>query len=715
MTQPWYATTLYKIHLDLHTPEWHESILSRLDAKDIISKVKNTGAKALYFFAKDCYGNAYYNTEVGHKHRCIGERDLLGEIVEEAKKQGVRIVAYYSAIWDNHAFEAHPEWRLLSLPLKASEVEEPKPPSLLWKHLCHNSGYRNYVTSMLSEIARGYEVDGFHLDMLNMDFEGISCYCKNCRSEFRERTGKELPRTPSNDPLWREFLEFRYASVERFALAMRAAIHQAKPGLFVETNYHGSPCFDWRPGQKPVRHSLYSDLNTGETYTASFGDMYPGLEARFVRNLTPGKSFELVCWRMNRHTDFTTKPLNQFRWEMFTSLANGAITMVIDQPFQDGRLDEVAYERMKEVFEEVDEFEKFFGGEPVKHVGLYYSCLSRDLYAKAEQEKFQLPVLGAYKALIESHLQVDFLFDESIALDRLREFPVIFLPNVGAMSEEEASLFRNYVEEGGNLIATGDTSLYEGNGCQLGDFQLKDLFGVRLEETLDTDANFVRGLPEQYGRGIDPRYYVLVHGPAHRVTPTGANACGDLHSSFFRRVVPERFFSHNIHPPYKRESSALFVNPFGKGKCVYLPFTPDSSYANLYELPEHRRIIANLVNSLAGPPLVKIQAPVTVESTVNIKDGKILVHLISFNPIRQSNALPSLSKPIRPSLRMEEPGIYRATIKMKAPFNSVFAQRESTKIKTKDQTIEMWCEDVYEVIEIDCREKDLEALKANED
>jgi hypothetical protein len=124
-------------------------------------------------------------------------------------------------------------------------------------------------------------------------------------------------------------------------------------------------------------------------------------------------------------------------------------------------------------------------------------------------------------------------------------------------------------------------------------------------------------------------------------------------------------------------------------------------------------MVANLVNSLTNPPLVEIQAPVTVESAVNIKDGKILVHLVSFNPIRQSTVLPSLSRPIRPSLRMEEPGIYRAKIEVKSPFSSVSAQRESTKIDTEDRSIGIWCEDVYEVIEIDCSEEDIKAALEN--
>ena len=689
---------LYKIHLDLHTPEWDSSILENFDPKQVVGTVARSGAKVLYFFAKDHYGNAYYNTSVGHKHRCIGERDLLAEVILEAKKTGVEIVAYYSAIWDNHAAQAHPEWQLLSLPLNASDSEEPQAPSGIWQHLCHNSAYVDYAVSMIKEIAAGYDISGFHLDMLNMDFEGISCYCASCQRLFRERTGKELPRTPSTDPIWREFLEFRYESVERFALALRQAIHQVKPGLFVETNYHGSPSFDWRAGQKPVRHSLYSDLNTGETYTPMLGDMYPGMEARFVRNLSPGKPFELVCWRMNRHTDFTTKPIHQLRWELFTALANGAITMIIDQPFHDGRLDEYPYSMMGEIFQEVESKRISFGGIPIKHVGILYSCKTRDYYGLDHPEKFLLPVMGAYKALVESHIPVDFLFDESLSLDSLLAFPVVFLPNVACMSQFESEILSEYVASGGTLIASFDTSRYSETGERLPDFQLANVFGTNYLESLDCDVNYLKGFSGPYGNDIDPRYYILNIGQAHLVRCTTAEPVGELYDAFFKRRIPEQFYSHNIHPPYLRRSDALYINRYGKGTCAYFPHGCDASYANLYELPEHRNLIRNVVLACGVPPEVQIRAPLNVESVIARKDGRLVIHLLGFNPIRQATTLLSLSKPVRPSIRMEEPGIYRAEIQFNRRIKSCQVLGRKTEWEANANHLCITCEDVHEAI-----------------
>ncbi|MCX7017494.1 MAG: alpha-amylase family protein [bacterium] len=696
----WYLHSQCKIHLDLHTPEWHDSILSNINPADIVSKVVDCGADALYFFAKDCYGNAYYNTRVGHKHLCIGDRDLIQEIVDEAARAGLPVMAYYSVIWDNHAAEDHEDWRMLD-PDGKPMTDTITTDTGKWKYVCHNSGYAEYARAMIREIADNYGVSGFHLDMFNMDFGGLSCYCANCRDLFRRETGKELPTTATWDETWRQFLEFRYRSVERFAQLLRDTVHELRPGLPVVMNYHASPNFDWRAGQKPVRHSLYSTLSTGETYTPMLGDMYPGMETRFVAGLTPGKPAELASWRMNRVTDFTVKPASQLRWELLTALSGGVSNLIIDQPFHDGRLDEVAYDRLTGVIAELSEKRDLFGGEPVKHVGIFYSCKNRDYYGRQQQEKFLLPVMGAYKALVESHFCVGFIFDETLNADILRSYPVVFLPNVAAMSADEAALFREYVREGGFLIATFDTSLYSEFGDKLSNFQLAEVFGADYAATMDCDTHYLRNLPEPYGRDIDPRHYILNMGVAHRLRFTTAKGFGDLHDSFMKRYFPGHFFSHNIHPPYTREMDALVVNRYGKGVCVYLPHGCDASYANQYELPEHRQIIRNIVLSGPPTPVAVVQAPLNVEVMINRKtDGRVIFHLLSFNPIRQAASLPSLDKPVRPSIRMEEPMLYRASLDMKMPFASAAAHHPTTQLSVEGSRIRLVCEQIHEAIVI---------------
>ncbi len=695
----WIKNVLYKIHLDLHTPDWDDEILSEINPRQIISAVARAGVDTLYFFSKDCYGNAYYNTKLGHKHRCIGDRDLLAEMLAEGRRAGVRIVAYHSIIWDNGAADAHPEWCMRG-PTGKALMDCVTTDTGKWKYLCHNSGYRDYLLGMIREVAENYEVAGFHLDMLNLEFGGLSCYCDICKKLFFERTGQELPTAPSTKPIWREFLEFRYQSVERLGFAMRDVVQQIRPGLPVIMNYHASFNFDWRVGQMPVRHSLYSSMGTGETYTPMLGDMYPGLESRYIRDLVPGRPAELASWRMNRITDFTIKPKAQLQYEMLISLACNVNSMLIDQTFANGWLDEVPYGVLAEVFKEIEAKRPYFGGEALKQVAIFYSCRSRDYYGLDDQKKFQLPIMGAYKAMVESHFNLEFLFDETLTSERLSEFPVLFLANVAALTAVECRLFTDYVAQGGVLIATQDTSLYSEVGERLPNFQLSQLFGVDYESTADFEEHYLRNLPPELSQDVDQRYHILNKGGYHLVRPTTAKAVGDLHAPFHKRRLPDQFFSHNMHPPHKRVTDALFINRLGKGVCLYLPHGLDASYADMYELPEHRKLMRNLVNAFAPQPPVRVQAPLNVESIVNRKDGQVLVHLLAFSPIRAARCLPSLDKPIQPSNRMEEPGIYRAVIELDRPVLSAKAFHPSTILKIEARRVSIQCEEVHEVIVI---------------
>ncbi|MEI7634412.1 MAG: hypothetical protein WCK47_09060 [bacterium] len=691
---------LYKIHMDLHCPEWDEEILKDADIGAMMRMVAGTGTQYLYFFAKDHYGNAYYNTRAGHKHRNLGTRDLLAEAIEEGRKVGVRIMAYYSVIWDNHACEAHSDWTMRNEKGQpvidvASAADCGK-----WHYVCHNSpGYNMYAQTMLEEIATGYDIEGFHLDMINLDFGGLSCYCDNCRELFFKETGKELPREPLWDEAWRQFLDFRYRSVERMAWGLRNHIHKFKPGCHVVFNYHGSPGFDWRVGQMPVRHALYSTMSTGETYTPLFGNMYPGMEARYVRNLVPGKAVEMVAWRMNRITDFTVKPLNQLRWEALTSTANGATIMLIDQPYQTGELDAVAYDRVGECFREINAKRDTFKGEPARHVAIYYSQKTRDLYGRDAQERFLLPVMGGYKALSESHYCIDFVFDETVSAEILAQYPVVYLPNVAVMSEAECAMLEKYVSDGGYLAATYDTSLYSTDGAKLPNYQLNRLFGADYADTLDCDTHYLRNIPAPFGDGIDPRHYILQMGQAHRVKATTARVCGDVLDSFHRKHYPGRFYSHNIHPPHRRLADAVCVNDYGKGKVVYLPHTTDGSYADIYEIPEHRKLLNNVVRYFGYEPGVVIaDAPLNMEAVI-LRDGaRILVHLLLFNSMRQSVTLPGLNQPIKPSVRMEQPAIFRAKIKVNVPFRSVEKLNPDSQLHVDGNMITILCEDIHEVV-----------------
>ena len=62
-----------------------------------------------------------------------------------------------------------------------------------------------------------------------------------------------------------------------------------------------------------------------------------------------------------------------------------------------------------------------------------------------------------------------------------RSSPLLVLPNLGAMSDAQVASVRRFVERGGGLLATGESSLFNEWGDPRPDFALADLFGAHVD------------------------------------------------------------------------------------------------------------------------------------------------------------------------------------------------------------------------------------------
>jgi Beta-galactosidase trimerisation domain len=72
----------------------------------------------------------------------------------------------------------------------------------------------------------------------------------------------------------------------------------------------------------------------------------------------------------------------------------------------------------------------------------------------------QLSAILVEQALIQSRVPFVLVFDEH--LRNLSDYKVLILPNSECLSDEQLSLIRRYVDEGGGLVVTEQTGLYDG-------------------------------------------------------------------------------------------------------------------------------------------------------------------------------------------------------------------------------------------------------------
>jgi hypothetical protein len=275
-------------------------------------------------------------------------------------------------------------------------------------------------------------------------------------------------------------------------------------------------------------------------------------------------------------------------------------------------------------------------------------------------------VFGAFRTAMEEHIPVAIINDWNLNPEDLSKYKVLILPNAACLDDFQLEGIRIFVEKGGGLVASLDTSLFDEFGNPREDFALADLFGANYRglpasgggET-SVDVNFAMGIGDDYwekrknifsftlepgsllDQGLMQTYVgktsVTFKGAAVRIEPTAeAKVIGQM--------------TPNLETGPGPAIPAVITHTVGKGRVVYFAAGFDSAYY-LYPYPYQRLAIKDAINwAAAGPPPVQIDAPMCVQASVmrQQKDGeRLLVHLFSALNTTAHHAMPVDDVPLR--------------------------------------------------------------------
>lgn len=93
-------------------------------------------------------------------------------------------------------------------------------------------------------------------------------------------------------------------------------------------------------------------------------------------------------------------------------------------------------------------------------------------------ERFLSPALGIFRVGMEEHLPLTLITEQDLVPELLARHRVLILPDTACLSDAQCQIIREFVRNGGGLVASGETSLCDEIGRPRADFALKDLFGV---------------------------------------------------------------------------------------------------------------------------------------------------------------------------------------------------------------------------------------------
>lgn len=667
--------------------------MARATGREFVANLVRAQAEYGVVFMKD-HDFAYYNSRVARKCPNLRGRDLLKECLEEAKGQDLPIIAYCQVQYDTSSWRSHPEWRM-----RDSAGQH------IPGRLCYRSGYLGFVQACAAEMM-DYEIAGFHFDMLDLGFgPPYGCWCDTCQREFERAHGEAMPPRATWDEAWERMLEFRCASNAGFCRELEAFVKSRRPELSVDFNYHGYPPFNWVEGERPVQHAAPGDFVTAEGLPFVFGHTNPSLLSLFMAGARPAGPCQGVTSRsIYDYHDFTVRPAAELKWEALTYLAHGAQCTIVDKANYDGALDPVAFERIGQVFAEARAKREYFGHPPVAELGLYYSSRSRDWHGRDDVSRYLAAFSGAHKALLQAHIPMGMIVDENLSLDRLRQFPVVYLPNAAILTPQEVGVFAEYAASGGKLLITGLAGVFDRYGRPQEHSELPHLIGARLvrciTEHMDNYLRLPAALADGPGRwllaDIPADWPMLVWGPAAAFETAGAETFGEILAAHRSRDSQwsEHMSANKVIGP------AVFLNEYGKGEVVYVPCQPDAAFAGDYRMPEHRNLLRNLVRHLNPDPAVVIEAPINVEAVVTRDEAnrRLLVHLLAFwGPATASAAsFPGGRRVLPPVMEQELP--YRAVIQVNRLFSRASAFGPDSEVSVVGSRITLETGQVHEIV-----------------
>jgi hypothetical protein len=491
----------------------------------------------------------------------------------------------------------------------------------------NNPGYRAFVEKVLRLGVQDMNLDLIHFDQMSWWPEPSSCRCKYCQAEFREflrsrytdeqrkaRYGftplDGLAPPPFNaltgvlqmadlhNPLMQDWAYFRAANLARRFAEYDAYIRGMRPDVAVEgnPNVNLGTNLGFRSGIDYARLLRTADIFWSEepnhaSWTAD------GRLVSKIRSFKIARSLDrsLFVYTGGRYGAQSADSPPELRIAEAMAWNGVNLGMVGDLAPNGTDLTPAAQKYVKFFHQFAKDLS---GARSLANVAVLRTFPSIEF----NPARSNVSTVLFEQTLIQAKVPFDIILEPQ--LKDLNRYQVLVLADQDALSDEAVNLIRAFVQNGGGLVATEDTSLLTEWRLRRGKFALADVFGLNR--------------PPQPG------------------APTTARLAG--------------------FPEAKAESVAAAENrpiqhAFGSGRSVYIPQIEPStpppppqinySFGNQYwALPKNYKDLVSAVSWASNERLTaEIEAPLSVAAElIARKDSSTwLLHLVNFDirhPVR---------------------------------------------------------------------------------
>lgn len=606
---------------------------------------------------------AYYPSKYPLHRRAqfLGDRDLFGEILHAARADGIAVLARMDSGGAAEEFyQAHPDWFCVDAngrPRRGRDLFIP----------CINGPYyREYIPDLLREIATRYHPEGF----TDNSWSGLSrnslCHCENCARKFRDLAGKPLPdRIDWEEPVYRKWIQWSYACrLEIWDLNNQVAREAGgKDCLWVGMN-GGSI-----PGQsqsfrdyKAICERSEIVLLDHQARSDSTGFQNNGETGKLIHGLLGWDKLipeSMAMYQAGRPTfRFTAKPAPEARLWMLEGFAGGI------QPWWHHL---GAYQEDRRAFRTAEPIMRWhranqdflINRQPVASIGIVWSQQNTDFYGRDDADLLiEQPWRGITQALIRARIPYLPVHADHIERDASK-FTALILPNFASMTDAQVAAVRKFVERGGGLLGTGESSLRDEWGEFRGDFALDDLFGAHTTEkpsnpgargsVSETQHSYLR-LEFRSGDAVkisDLRAFVK-QGPVRKRHPVLQGFEETDLLPFGGLLHPLRLDSNTevpltfvppfpVYPPEsvwmrqpKTDTPGLILRDVGsRGRVAFLPADLDRRFAR-DNLPDYGNLLANLIRWVARDNIpLRVEGPGFIDCNLYRQANHLILHLVN--------------------------------------------------------------------------------------
>jgi Hypothetical glycosyl hydrolase 6 len=503
-------------------------------------------------------------------------RDLFGEVLREARARGVRVIGRFDlSKTQKPVFDAHPEWFF------KRANGEPAIYSGLYSTCINGGYYREHALTILAEALDRYDVDGLFFNMFGnpaTDYSGVAmgpCQCDACRSRFRARYGRDLPKAADAD-----YRTFMADSARDVAATIAELIHRKRPQAAFLTYI------------KDHTDGIMSESNTAVgralplwPYSASDNvSRSVGSEPDKVA-INLSMSFVDYPWR------YAHVPSAETALRLYQNLAHGGPPAIVVSGTMDQQ-DRTGLTAAKPIFDWHARHEDLFVGQK--------NAARVLLMATGDTNAYR----GFFRLLSEKH--IPFVVSENLRwLDEASQrFDLVIAPGRPAEGLER------YVRSGGRLLVAGTTPPSIPVGTIVGPRRTQGYWRIHDR----------RGLPS-----LERTSLLWIDGEYLELRPIDAPLLTLIPTAMFG--PPEKVWGDKV----ETDVPGLVFADLGKGRVGYIPWDIGGLYYR-HSSEGHAGLMVDVIDQLlpAGRQ-VRTDAHPLVEMTLMDQPARrrTLIHLVN--------------------------------------------------------------------------------------